>query len=207
MAAWAQTAGGSASIYTCIDAQGRLLSSDRPIPECRDRVQRELGPSGAVRRVLEPPPSAEERARAEAQQRAQAEAAARAAEAQRREQALLMRYPTPAAHQRAREAALAPVQASLQLAQQRLQQLEEEQRQLQQELERSRAASSQPPASVQRRLDDVRAQREVQRRFVADLERERARIDERFDAELAVLRRLWATPTGSSDASLPSAGR
>ena len=29
-------------IYTCTDAKGRKLTSDRPIPECHDREQRVL---------------------------------------------------------------------------------------------------------------------------------------------------------------------
>ncbi|TSE27932.1 DUF4124 domain-containing protein [Tepidimonas aquatica] len=144
-----------APIYTCTDAQGRLLSSDRPIPECSDRVQRELGPSGVVRRVIEPPPAPEQRERLAAQQRAQAEAAAQAAEQQRREQLLLMRYPDEAAHQRARETALAQLHASLQAAQQHLQRLDDEARRLQDEMEfyrkdPARAGGPQAPAGQQR---------------------------------------------------------
>lgn len=180
------------SIYTCIDAQGRLLSSDRPIPECRDRVQRELGPGGTVRRIIEPPPTPEERARQEALQRARAEAAEQAAEAQRREQLLLMRYPNEAAHQRAREAALAQLQASLTAGQQRLKQLDAEASRLQEEMEFYRKDPSRAPASLKRRLADNAQQRQQQVQYLGDLERERARIEERFDAELVTLRRLWA---------------
>lgn len=189
---WAQPAAVRTPIYTCIDAQGRLLSSDRPIPECRDRVQRELGPGGTVRRVIEPPPTPEERARLEAAQRAQAEAAARAADEQRREQLLLMRYPNEAAHQRAREAALAQLQASVEAGQQRLQHLDEEARRLQEEMEFYRKDPARAPAALKRRLADNAGQRQQQIQYLADLERERTRIDARFDAELATLRRLWA---------------
>ena len=41
-------AGAQSSIYTCIDAQGRRITSDRPIPQCLDREQRELSRSGIV---------------------------------------------------------------------------------------------------------------------------------------------------------------
>ena len=42
-----KSAGG---IYTCVDAYGRRITSDRPIPECMDREQRQLSSSGVSRR-------------------------------------------------------------------------------------------------------------------------------------------------------------
>ena len=48
--ATAQTAG----IYTCVDAKGRKITSDRPIADCIDREQVELNPSGTVRRKVGP---------------------------------------------------------------------------------------------------------------------------------------------------------
>ena len=36
----AQAQSGGAGIYTCVDAQGRRLTSDRPIVQCADREQR-----------------------------------------------------------------------------------------------------------------------------------------------------------------------
>ncbi|OYU93352.1 MAG: hypothetical protein CFE45_20960 [Burkholderiales bacterium PBB5] len=41
-------------IYTCVDAQGRKLTSDRPIPDCVTREQRLLNKDGSVRGVLPP---------------------------------------------------------------------------------------------------------------------------------------------------------
>ena len=49
-------------IYTCVDAKGRKITSDRPIAECMDRAQQEISPTGTVRRVLLPPPTKQERA-------------------------------------------------------------------------------------------------------------------------------------------------
>ena len=70
----AATAQGSspslAGIYSCVDAQGRRLTSDRPIPECVNREQRVLNRDGSVQRVLQPTLTAEERAeRAKAEER------------------------------------------------------------------------------------------------------------------------------------------
>ncbi|MDP1270894.1 DUF4124 domain-containing protein, partial [Klebsiella pneumoniae] len=53
---------GSAGIYTCVDASGRRITSDRPITQCLDREQHELTGSGTVKRVIPPSYTAEERA-------------------------------------------------------------------------------------------------------------------------------------------------
>ena len=49
-------------IYSCVDASGKRLTSDRPIAECLDREQRVLNKDGSQRRVLPPRMNAEERA-------------------------------------------------------------------------------------------------------------------------------------------------
>jgi hypothetical protein len=65
--AFAQT--NAQGIYTCIDSNGRRITSDRPIPECLDREQRQLSGSGLVRRGLPPSYTADERAQLDAQRR------------------------------------------------------------------------------------------------------------------------------------------
>src|SRR5438445_11897262 len=59
----------SAPIYSCIDANGKRLTSDRPIAECSTREQRILNPDGSVRRIVPPTMTAEERADAETRDR------------------------------------------------------------------------------------------------------------------------------------------
>ena len=59
-------------IYTCTDARGRKLTSDRPIPECSDREQTVLNPSGTVRAIVPPTLTGPERAALEARQRREA---------------------------------------------------------------------------------------------------------------------------------------
>jgi hypothetical protein len=49
------------SIYSC-DVNGKRITSDRPIPECNNRDQRELNPDGSFKRNVPPPPTADERA-------------------------------------------------------------------------------------------------------------------------------------------------
>ena len=80
----AQPQGASGSIYTCVDRNGRRLTADRPIPECLDREQRELSPSGTTRRQIGPSLTEIERAAQEAQRRKDEEERARVVEERRR---------------------------------------------------------------------------------------------------------------------------
>ncbi|HEX5738739.1 MAG TPA: DUF4124 domain-containing protein, partial [Hydrogenophaga sp.] len=97
------------SIFTCVDSTGRRITSDRPIKECLDREQRELGSSGTVLRVLPPSYTAEERARMAAQRKAEQLEISRINEERRRERALLIRYPNKEVHDRERAEALSQV--------------------------------------------------------------------------------------------------
>ena len=104
--AFAQAPAAGQGIYTCVDKHGRRITADRPIPECLDREQRELSPSGITRRQIGPSLSDTERAALEAQQRKEAEERVRAIEEKRRERALVARYPDKATHDIERNAAL-----------------------------------------------------------------------------------------------------
>ena len=85
-------------IYTCTDAKGRRLTSDRPIPECLDREQRELSQSGTTKRVVGASLTAEERAKEEAKQQQEAALKAKAYEERRKDRALISRYPNQRLH-------------------------------------------------------------------------------------------------------------
>src|SRR3954469_22295393 len=78
-----------AGIYVCVDGKGRRITADRPIPECSDREQKELRPTGTVLRVVPPTPTAAERAAQEQQEQKAAEERQRVAE-QKRLQKLLV---------------------------------------------------------------------------------------------------------------------
>jgi len=93
LAAWLPGAWAQAGIYTCVDAKGRRLTSDRPILDCLDREQTELSSSGKVVRKLGPSLTGEERAIEEEKQRKILEEKARVEDEKRRDRALLSRFP------------------------------------------------------------------------------------------------------------------
>ena len=189
LSGWAFAQG--ASIYSCVDAQGRRLTSDRLIVACLDREQNELNPSGTVRRVIPPSMTAEERARAEARQRADNEARARAAEERRKEHAMLIRYPNAQTHQRARLEAVRQIEAVIEAVQLRQQELEKQRADILNEMEFYQRDPSKAPEWLKQRQADNLQQMASQQAYLADQQRELNRIHQRFDEELAVLQRLW----------------
>lgn len=178
-------------IYTCVDATGRRITSDRPIMACMDREQRELHRSGSTKRVIGPTLTAAEREEREQREREAALERQRTRDAIRRNQALLSRYPDQAAHDLARREALAQTRAVVDTAERRLAELMAERQKLDAEMEFYRREPSRAPAKLRRRLEENAQSAEVQKRAIAGQQAERDKINQRFDQELAQLRELW----------------
>ena len=188
----AQQPAAGPGIYTCTDARGRTITADRPIADCADREQRELSPSGSVRRKLEPTYTAREQAEREDRERQAQLQAARLLEERRRERALLIRYPNAAAHDRERAEALVQIDAVTNAARKRLSELAEERRKIDDELEFYAKDVAKAPDSLRRKVDDNTKSMTVQNRFIADQDDEKKRVNARFDEERVRLRPLWA---------------
>ncbi|MFN4359829.1 MAG: DUF4124 domain-containing protein [Hylemonella sp.] len=186
----AQTTSGG--IYSCTDAKGRRLTSDRPIRECADREQLLLNPSGTVRAVVPPSLTGPERAALEARQRREAEERARQAEEKRRERALLVRYPNRATHDKERTEALSQITVVRQAAMNRVKELQRQRKELDTELEFYAKDPEKVPPSLRRLVDDNEKSMAVQERFIADQDAEMVRVNARFDEELQRLQLLWA---------------
>lgn len=179
-------------IYSCTDASGRRITSDRPITQCLDREQRELGSSGTVKRVIPPSYTADERARIEAEKRKEAEAQARIADEKRRDKALFMRYPNKAAHDRERAEALTQIDEVIAAVNKRAEALNQQRREIDTELEFYQNDPKKAPEWLRRKLEDNDHEQKTQQRFLFAQVEEKARVNARFDEELARLRRLWA---------------
>ncbi len=186
---WA--AAQSGAIYTCVDAQGRRHTSDRPITACLDREQEQRSNTGTVKRVIPPSYTAEERARLEADKRAEEERTSRVAEERRRERALLVRYPTPAVHDKERADALAQVDEVIAAVKKRSEDLVKRRAEIDTEMEFYQRDPSKAPAWLRRNLEDNIAQTKSQERFLQEQIAEKQRINARFDEERGRLRRLW----------------
>lgn len=198
---WAQTAGSTsatAGIYTCIDTQGRRLTSDRPIPDCSSREQRVLNRDGSVQRLIPPTLTAEERAEREAAERRADVARAAQADAVRRDRNLVARFPNEAAHRKSREAALDTVRLAMKSTEQRVRELAAERKPLLNEAEFYKGRSM--PARLKQQFDANDAGVDAQRQAAATQEAELVRINKLYDLELERLRQLWS---GARPGSLP----
>jgi hypothetical protein len=190
-------------IYTCVDAQGRRITSDRPIRECLDREQAELNSDGSVRRRLPPSLTADERAAAEEAARRKAAIESTRNDAARRDRNLMARYKDEASHLKARESGLELVRRLVKSSQQRLIDLEHERKTLQDEAEFYKGKDLPPRLKAQ--FDANTVTTDAQRSLVATHQAELNRLTVFYDEELARLRKLWAGATPGSMGNLGSA--
>lgn len=185
-------------IYTCTDAQGRKLTSDRPIAACNDREQVVLNPSGTVKSRIGPTLTAKERSEEEAKHKIEMEERARLNEEKRRDRALLIRYPNQSVHDKERLEAQAQVGVVRRAVESRMEELLRQQAALNSEFEFYVKDPSKAPPSLRRQSEDLTQSLIVQRRFVSDLDAETRRINARFDEELVRLKQLWKLHSAAS---------
>jgi hypothetical protein len=188
---WLASALAWAQIYTCIDANGKKITSDRPIPECAEREQKELNSSGTVKRTVKPVMTVEEQRVFDDKQRAENEERSRIAEEKRKDRALLTRYPNRASHDQERTEALTQVDDVIRAATKRIGELGNQRKDIDAQLEFYKKDPSKAPPSLRRQVDDNNNSVAVQKRFVIDQEGEKKRINARFDEELGKLKTLW----------------
>lgn len=201
----AAAAGGTPAqgIYSCIDDKGRRLTSDRMIPECADREQKVLGPTGATRGVLQPTLTAREREALAEQERKAAEEKQRQAEERRVERALVIRYPSQPTHDLERSKALRSVEESAALHRRQIEELEKQKKKIREEAEFFKDPAKYP-VKLKRQIEENDQQIAMQQRQLASQEEERKRLNKRYDDELARLKALWAAPSGV--AAAPASG-
>lgn len=183
-------------IYTCVDDQGRRLTSDRPIPACTGKEQRVLNRDGSLRRIVPPTMTAEERAEREAAERRAELQRAALADAVRRDRNLVARFPNEAAHHKAREAALDAVRSAMNATEQRSAELAAARKPLDDEAEFYKGKAI--PMRLKQQIDANDAAVEAQKSAVSNQQAELVRINKLYDEELGRLRKLWAgAPAGS----------
>ncbi len=188
-------------IYTCVDAKGRNITSDRPIAECMDRAQKEMTPAGTVKRVLTPPPTAQERAVLDEKEKQGLEERTKADVEKRHTHILLKRYPDRATHDKDRVAALEPANEVIKTATKRAEDFLGQRKGITSELEFYKDSPGKAPPALKRRLDETEGNLVVQTRLLAEKEAEKKRINERFDAQTARLKPHWDVAAASSSAA------
>lgn len=195
---------GSGAIYTCIDDQGRRITSDRPIAACTAKEQHILNKDGSVRSVHPPTLTADERAEREARERRASAERMALVEATRRDKNLLQRFPDEPAHRKAREAALDTVRLAIKATEERMKELQAERKPLMNEAEFY--AGKRLPPKLKSQFDANDAALEAQKEAATTQQAELERLNRLYDNELARLRRLWAGAAPGSLGALPTPG-
>jgi hypothetical protein len=176
--AWAE---GIKAYYSCRDASGHLITSDRPIPECQGRQQDEHNLDGSVRRVIEAPLTPEERKARDAEIKRKQDEEIRVNDQRRFDRALLSSYSSvesiDAAHARAR----AEPESGIQKANERLATLIDEEKKNNAETEFY--AKHKLPSDLERKIQDNKAAQNYQLSLIARRKSELDRLKARFENE------------------------
>jgi hypothetical protein len=191
----------AANIYTCVNAKGQRMTSDRPIADCLDRAQELRNADGSVKKVVPPAMTAEERAAHEDRLRQEMAAEAMRRDAIRLDRNLLSRYPDELRHQKARKAALEPLHTAFAATERRLTELEHDQKRLQEESEFYKGRDL--PRELKIKFGQNQATLQAQQDAAQNHQAEINRINASYDQELVRLKRLWAGAAPGS-VSLPA---
>lgn len=172
-----------ADIFRCTTAQGKVVTSDRPIPECVSRGMKVYTDAGRFKKTIAPPLSAEEKQKiADEQERKQREQLAEE-ERKREERYLLAHYQSEADVQAARKRAVDVLLDKKRLANEQLENFNQLFLDLQKELSQSKR-TTQEFESIQRRANDLSSNVTNTRKAMAFYDQEIIRMNREYDDTL-----------------------
>lgn len=178
-----------AKIFMCVDASGRTISSDRPIPECANRKMSELGNDGLVRREIAAPLTAEQQREKQLQEEKRKAEAAAAREQSRADRAMLARYRSEDDIAQARQRELDNVQEMMVREQAMLAEAENQLQAARAEADKQKKQQSVPP-NVRRKLEQAEQAVKDRKNTVHEQEIELEKINARYDQTLRRYREL-----------------
>ena len=168
-------------IYTCKDASGKTLTSDRPIPECLGREGRILSTQGTTVKKIDAPLTEEQEAARAAEEVKKKEAATLRAEQARKDKALLGTYQNVDDLESKRQRALLQVEREVKDAIRRVSQLEIQEKEIKQEQEFFK--KKQMPAELKRRVDENEGALRAERSLMTSKKDEVTQVNLKFDED------------------------
>lgn len=172
-----------ADIYRCTNAEGKVVTSDRPISECASRGMKVYSNAGRFKNNIAPPLSAEEKQKlaseAERKKREQLEEQERKKE----ERYLLAHYQSEADVEAARKRAVDSLIDKKRLANEQLEGLSQLIQALQNELKGSKK-TTQEFESIRQRADDLSTNINNTRKAIAFYDQEIARTNQDYEETL-----------------------
>jgi hypothetical protein len=207
-ASHAQAASAPApAIYSCTDANGRVISADRPLAACADRELRVHNPDGSLRRIIEPPLSKEQRAQREAEEKRRRDEAWARKVQQARDRNLLLTFEDEHSLESMRRRDIEHIDQEIKLATQRILTLDRELKAAQEAAETWKNGNPGKPLpfSYQQRITETANAILAEDALIADRRSERERVNSRFDADARRLRELLGKPAAQNggDAASP----
>lgn len=200
--AWAQPRDKSGpEIYSCTDANGRNITSDRPIADCAKRELRVLNSDGSLREVISAPLTKDQqKQRARDEQQRLEEAWAKKVQ-QARDRNLLQTFEDERAIESLRRRTIADIDHEVKLATLRILSLDKEMKIAQQEVERFKQerGGSRVPFVYQQRITDAANAILAEDALIKDRREERERANTRFDADSKRLSELLGRPARSAE--------
>ncbi len=175
--AFAQSAGGR--IYTCKDASGKTITSDRPLPECQGREGRVLSTQGTTLKTIDATLTPEQQAARELEEEKKKEAALKRAEQLRRDKALLNTYQNIDDLESKRQRALLQVEREMKDAERRVSFLEKQEQEYKQEEEFYKKKKM--PVELKRKLDENEGALRAERLLMTSKKDEITQVNLKFD--------------------------
>ena len=168
-------------IYTCKDANGKTITSDRPLPECQGREGRVLSGQGATVKKIEAPLTPEQIAAREIEDQKKREDDERRREQARRDKALLNTYASVEDIESKRQRALAQVEREARESERRISMLERQA--LENRSESEFYKKKQMPSDLKRRLDENEAALKAEKHLFGSKKSEVAQVNVKFDED------------------------
>lgn len=188
---WGMAQANAQSIFTCKDDKGRMLTSDRPIPECSKQPMREVSSSGVVKKEFAPPLTPEQLAQKKIDDEKQRVAELKRRQEDARDKALMIAYPSMRSLEVDRERQLTDLKNEMAVVEARMVKEQKQLKTSQAELDKQGAT----PNALTRRLvqasaASVKADADILERMRGDA----VRITQRFDSDAQRLRQLLREP-------------
>lgn len=172
-----------ADIYKCTTASGKVMRSDRLIPECVNRPIIVVKNTGQIKEVIAPPLSVEERRKVELENERTRQETLLEERRQKDERYLLAHYRNEGDIERARKRSLDVVSEKKQLSQEQYNSFSELINALTLEQQKLDSTGSQY-ASLKRRADELSNALKNNRRLMVAYDEEIARVNAEFDDKL-----------------------
>lgn len=182
-------------IYTCKDANGKTITSDRPLPECQGREGRELSKQGTTLRTIEGALTPEQIAAREKEAQKKRDEDELRKDQLRRDKALLNTYANLDDIESKRQRALSQVEREAREAERRISTLERQAGENRAEADFYR--KKQLPANLKRKQDENEAALIAERLLFTSKKSEVTQVNLKFDQD----RKRYIELTGADKAA------